>query len=94
MNYKGLLQEYCMKNGYDLPVYNSSRLKDDTWCSTSKAVEKEGYGSALTKKDAEQNAAKDILSSWIFCPKKRPLLPPIIHAFGSSMNSQIIFPRP
>ena len=65
-NYKSLLQQHTQKNMDAVPVYKISKEEGPDHLKTFEAVamiggKKFGHGSGATKKDAEQNAARNTL---------------------------------
>lgn len=58
MNAKNILQEYCQKNGFNLPSYQTSKTLDGLFISEVTVHHKKYNGKAFSKKrDAEVDAA-------------------------------------
>ena len=73
-NYKGALQEYLQKDGKDLPTYDFQKEGQDNaptfYCSVS-AQGETGTGMGATKRAAEQEAAKMLLTKLKALKRKR-----------------------
>ena len=64
-NYKGALQEYLQKDGNDLPIYDFRKEGQDnapTFYCSAFAQGETGNGKGATKRAAEQEAARELLT--------------------------------
>ncbi len=73
VNYKGALQEYLQGKGESFPVYQTEKTGKDNapvFRATVRAMDKQAIGEGGSKKEAEQQAAKQLLETLMKTRKK------------------------
>lgn len=61
ISYKNDVQEWCQRNGFELPTYNTQQISSSfISCCELTEIEIQGRGKGRSRKEAETNAAKEI----------------------------------
>lgn len=84
ISYKNDVQEWCHRNGFELPTYNTQRTSTGfiSYCELE-SIEIQGYGEGHNRKEAETKAAKDLLH------KLEDDLEPVVKHFEVSFENAI-----
>lgn len=84
ISYKNDVQEWCQRNGFELPTYNTQRTSNGfISCCELSSIEIQGHGEGRNRKEAETNAAKNLLE------KFETDLEPIVNNFSVSFENAI-----